>query len=185
MSLADVLKSLEEKISFKKEAVIGGIRFEISPVSYEQDQAVNSLPEEGESPLTYYEKTRTQILAYAIKKVDGEEIPDIVQVVAGDKTETKERSIYMKEIIKKLPPKIVEKLFEIYIDFKEEVDNRLNDGVEYKWYKTPEERKAEREKNAKEAEKEEEVGKGVEVPSGEEDQPIVFTEVKDTEEPVA
>lgn len=150
MSLSDLAKTLEEKFTFKKEATVGDITFQFSLLNYEQDQLINSFPDEGDDPLSFYEKTRFKVLSYAITKIDGEEIPEVVPVQKGDKTETKERAIYVRELLKKTPPAIVEKLFEIYIDFKDETDNRLNSEVEYKWYKTPEQRKEERDKKEKE-----------------------------------
>lgn len=150
MSLLDLSKTLEEKFNFKKEATVGGIAFQFSLLNYEQDQLINSFPDEEDDPLSFYEKTRFKVLSYAITKINGEEIPDVVEVQKGDKTETKERAIYVRELLNKIPPTIVEKLFEIYIDFKDETDNRLEKEVEYKWYKTPEQRKEEREKKEKE-----------------------------------
>lgn len=176
MPLADVLKSLEEKISFKKDATIGGIKFGLSLLTYEQDQTVSSFPEESEDPMTFYERTRIQVLSYAIKSIDNESIPEIVGVSVGDKEETKERAIYIKELLKKLPQKVIDKLFEVYIDFKDEIDTKLNNDMEYKWYKTPEERKMERKfKEEDKTDKEEPVI---------EEKPITFTEVKEKDEPV-
>jgi len=150
MSLLDLSKTLEEKFNFKKEATVGGIDFQFSLLNYEQDQLINSFPDEEDDPLSFYEKTRFKVLSYAITKINGEEIPDVVEVQKGDKTETKERAIYVRGLLNKIPPTIVEKLFEIYIDFKDETDSRLEKEVEYKWYKTPEQRKEERDKKEKE-----------------------------------
>ena len=183
MSLSDVIKSMEDRFSFKKKATVGGISFEISLLNYEQDRNINSIPDEGDDPLSFYEKTRTQLLSYAITSIDGETIPESVEVIEEGKTVTKEKSIYVKDILKKLPQKIVEKIFEIYVDFKEETDKKLDEDVEYKWYKTPEERKKEREKKEKEEEPEEE--STPEESSNEKDldeRPISFTKIEEKEE---
>lgn len=190
MSLSDVIKSLEDKFSFKKKAIVSGISFEISLLNYEQDQLISSFPDEGDDPLSYYERTRAQVLSYAITCIDGEVIPDIVEVKEENSTVTKEKSIYVKEILKKVPPKIVEKLFEVYIDFKDETDNKLDNDVEFEWYKTPEQRKKERDAKEEE-EKRDKVDSSEEEtsedPTSEDktlsEKPIVFTElsVKDDE----
>lgn len=150
MSLFDVIKSLEEKFNFKKSAVISGISFEFALLNYAQDQMINSFPDEGDDPISFYEKTRAQVLSYALISINGEVIPEIVEVQEGDKTVTKEKAIYVREILKKIPPKIVEQLFEVYIDFKDEMDAKIGEDLVYQWYKTPEQRKAERDKKEKE-----------------------------------
>jgi len=184
MSLFDVIKSLEEKFSYKKEAIVNEIKFELTLLNYEQDQLVSALPESSEDPLAFYEKTRMQILSYAIISIGGEIIPKIVEIKTEDKVETKEKAIYLREFLKKLPPKILEQLFEVYIDFKEEVENTLDKGIEYSWYKTPKVREAERKKKEKEYKKrqEEDDEASTETPKDKleensEDKPIVFTKI--------
>jgi hypothetical protein len=183
MSLLDVIKSLEQSLTFRKEATISGISFELALLNYEQDQMIQSFPDENDDPLTFYDKTRAQLLSYSIVKISGETIPDVVEVDVGGKKITQEKSIYIRDLLKKLPPKMIEKLFEIYIDFKDEVDTKINDGVEYTWYKTPEERKVERDKKEEEEElarkKKQEEGKPeVAEPSPDlVDKPITFTKI--------
>jgi len=192
MSLLDVIKAMEEKLTFKKKAVISGISFEIALLNYEQDQMMNAYPDEGDDPLSYYEKTRSKVLSYAIVGIDGESIPTIVEVTEEDKVITKEKAIYVRDILKKIPPKIVEKLFEIYIDFKDETDNRLNEEVEFQWYKTPDQRKAERDKIEKEKEVKKMEAKEIvsEVPESTadialEDAPIVFKKIEEKDDDVS
>jgi hypothetical protein len=189
MSLLDVIKAMEEKLTFKKKATISGITFEIALLNYEQDQMMNAYPDEGEDPLSYYEKTRSKVLSYAIIGIDGESIPAIVEVTEGDKVITKEKAIYVRDILKKIPPKIVEKLFEIYIDFKDETDTHLNSEVEFQWYKTPDQRKAERDKIEKEKEVTKVEAKEVasEAPestaeSASEDAPLVFKKIEEDDD---
>lgn len=187
MSLSDVIKSLEEKLTFKKKAVISGISFEIALLNYEQDQMINAYPDEGDDPISYYEKTRAKVLSYALVSIDGESFPPIVEITEGDKVTTKEKAIYIREILKKLPPKIVEKLFEVYIDFKDETDTRLNTEVEFQWYKTPEQRKEEREKMEKEEKNKKTENKEPEVSESQEestfeDAPIVFKKIEEKED---
>ena len=183
MSLFDVVKSMEDSFSFKQKAIVKGIQFEISLLNYEQDQMISSIPDEDDDALSFYDKTRAQILSHAIISIDNEMIPDIVETKEGEKIITKERAIYVRELLKKIPPKIVEKLFEIYIDFKEETDKNLEEDVQYQWYKTPEQRQKEREQKEKEEESKEEVTPEEESEvKGEEDKPIIFTEIKEKEE---
>jgi len=182
MSIFDVLKAIENKLSFRKRAVVGGITFDLTLLNYEQDQMINSIPEEGETPLSFYDKTRAQVLSHAIVGINEEVIPDVVQVPDGDRTITKERAIYVREFLKRIPPKLVDKLFEIYVDFKEEMDNRLEKDTQYEWYKTPEERRKEREeKELEEASSEKKETETTNTETSEE-APITFTKLPDTDD---
>jgi len=183
MSLSDVVKSLEENYTYTKDVTIGRTTFGISLLTYEQDQLINTIPEEEDNALSFYERTKLQVLSYALTKIAGEIIPLIVEIDNGGKIETKERSIYVREVLKKLPPKIIEKLFEVYIDFKDEIDTMLSNEVEYKWFKTPEARKAERDKKESEVEsKEPAKEEGESAPDG---SPIVFTKIEEKDDEVA
>jgi hypothetical protein len=185
MSLFDVIKSLEEKFNFKKSAVVSGISFEFSLLNYAQDQMINSFPDEGDDPISFYEKTRAQVLSYAIISIGGETIPDIVETQDGDKAVTKERAIYVREVLKKIPPKIVEQLFEIYIDFKDEMDTKLGEDIVYQWYKTPDERKAEREKKEKEEKEKRDKEKRDEDAEDNEIGPISFKKIEEKDDDVS
>jgi len=165
-------------MDFRKKVTICGIEFELKTLTYEQDQMISSFPGEQEDPLAFYEKTRAHILAYSICRINGEEIPNIVRLDKNGTTEIKEKSIYLKEVIKNFSPKVVEKLFEIYIDFKDEVDSKLESGVEYVWFKTPEQRKKEREESQNKTEEKTELS----TENKSEEAPIIFTPIVEKEE---
>jgi hypothetical protein len=181
MSIFDVIKSLEEKFSYKKEVTVSDINFELTILSYGQDQLISAFPEGSDDPLSFYEKTRLQILSYSIVRINGEIIPEIVEVKKGDKTETKEKAIYLREQLSKLPPKVLDKIFDVYIDFKDEVESNIDKNVEYQWYKTPEVREVER-KTKDKLNKEKELKEladelNINTEKTPEDEPIVFTKI--------
>lgn len=182
MSIFDVLKAIENKLLFKKRAVVGGITFDIALLNYEQDQMINAIPDDGDTPLSFYDKTRAQVLSHAIVGINEEVIPDVVQVPEGDRTVTKERPIYIREFLKKIPPKLVDKLFEIYVDFKDEMDSRLEKDIQYEWYKTPDVRRKEREEKERvEASSEKKESELASINNTEE-APITFTKLPDTDD---
>lgn len=144
MSL-DVSKELLESLNYFKDVVIGKLKFTISLLTYEEEQKVSSMPKEEEEPLIYYEKTRSQILSYSIKKFNDVEIPSIIEVEKEGKKELKERAIYIREeILQKMPIKVIDILFDAYVDFKDEIETKMEKEVNYKWFKTPEEREIEK-----------------------------------------
>lgn len=190
MSLDDVLKSIQKKFGFQKKIEIDGISFDIAVLSYDEDMKAASIPEEStKDPLVYYNETRRQILSYSIRSINGEEIPEIVKI---DDKVSKERGVYVKEFLAKVPPKVIDQLFEAYIDLRDEAEKKLNDSLKYDWYKTPEardeerkkkreEEEAEKKKAEEEAKKKEEVSPGpVVVPA--EDKPIVFKKIEEPPE---
>ncbi|MCX7914294.1 MAG: hypothetical protein N2511_06895 [Thermodesulfovibrionales bacterium] len=177
--LDSILDSLEKKLKKSKEIIICDIKFEISLLTYEEEQLVSFLPKEEEEPLAFYEKTRAQVLSYSIKKINGVEIPAIVEIDKDGKKESKERSVYIRDdVLKKLPTKVVDILFDAYIDFKEEAESCMDKDVKYEWYKTPEQRRVEREKKVKEMKNVSET----EIKSEEKEQPIVFKKIEESDD---
>ena len=149
--LENLFSTLLDKIRCSKKAVIGGIEFDISILSFDQEQKINSFPEEEENPIAFYDKTKTKVLSYAINSIDGYEIPDIVEIGEGDEKSTKEKSLYLVDLLSKLPHKIVDMLFEVYIDFKDQSERNIDEEIKYEWFKTPEEREKERKEKQKKA----------------------------------
>ena len=164
------LEKLENSFKSSKEIVVGDTKFEISLLTYAEEQQVNSIPKETEEPLAFYERLRIQILSYSIKKINGIEIPDIVEIEGGEK---KERSIYIRDdILKKLPFKVIDVLFEAYVDFKDESEDKLNKSIKYEWYKTPEQRQKEKMQKIRGEEKEEKKEESIELKKIEEDESV-------------
>lgn len=181
MSLSNIIHSMEESFSFRKDVLISGFKFELTILNYEQDHMISTFSLNDEDPLVFYEKTRITILSHAITKISDEKIPDIIEENIGDKIVTKERPIYIRDLLKRMPPKIVEKLFDIYVDFKDEIDNKLEKDIEYKWYKTPEQREKERLKEKEKVQKElnEEESDNEKI---DEEEPIVFKKIEEKDE---
>lgn len=168
MSLETILKAIQQNFNFSKEATISDIKFEIGLLTFDEEQKISSISDSTMEPIVFYNENRKRILAYSIKALNGEKIPAIVEVKNGDKTETKEKAIYVREILDSLPSRVFDELFEMYIDLKEESEKKIEAKIEYKWFKTKEQREEERKKEAE--------GRT------EEEKPITFTEIKEPPE---
>jgi hypothetical protein len=145
MAIADSLKKLQMKFVFRKEAEIGGVKFTLQVLSLKEEQRVQSVPSEGLDGVAYFNEMQKSILSNAIRAIDGEEIPDIVEsdVTDGPKT-TKERQVYLREVLETMPGPIVDNLFQVYADMRDQKENEISSSLTYSWYKTPEVRENER-----------------------------------------
>jgi len=144
MGLTDVFQAIQKKFSFSKVVEISGIKFELSILSFDQEQKSESFPQGDADPLAYYNETRRYTLSHAIRSIDGEIVPEVVETKNGGKTEKIQGSLYVKGVLSSLPVKIVEQLFDAYVDIKEEYESMLDKELKYNWFKTPEQRDAER-----------------------------------------
>lgn len=146
MSLDQILKDVQEKFSCRKTVTIRGIEFVIGILDYDENQKVSSLPDDDVDPMVYMNDIRRQTLAYAIKSINGEEIPDVVQIGEG---ESKEKAIFIKEFLGRFPMKLTDQLFDAYVDVKEQSDKEIETEMQFEWFKTPEQRQKEREEEEK------------------------------------
>jgi hypothetical protein len=154
MAITESLKKLQLKFVFRKDAEIGGNKFTLQVLSLKEEQRTQALPDEGVDGIAFFNNMQKVMLSSAIRAVDGEEIPDIVEVDGADgKKSTKERAIYVREILEGLPAPVIENLFQVYVDMREQKENEINASLTYSWYKTPQQRDEDRRKKEQEAAK--------------------------------
>jgi len=143
MGLADALKALKESFNFRKEVTVRGIKFELSVLTHKDEQEVSELEQDENAPvdgIAFFNESRKRLLSYSIRKINEEEIPDIVEIEENGKKKTVERQIYVRGIIDGIGSKLSDKLFDAYVDLKEESDADIDKSTEYEWFRTPEER---------------------------------------------
>lgn len=186
MSLDDVLAKINKVLDFRKEGTFAGIKFELHILSLQEEQLLNEIDSDEMDGVAYFNEMRKTALSYAIRKIDDEEIPDIVKTKdASGADVTKERAVYIREILNRFPNKLIETLFEMYVDLREEAEHKMDSEIEYKWFKDPDIREQERKKAAQEAMKEiAESGKVLpqEEPEAKEED-ITFRKVEEPVEP--
>lgn len=178
MDLQGLLDEIvKETQAFSRKCSIGKVEFKMSILSYEQEDKLTTILDEmssdGSGSIGDWKKV---VLSMAITEINGNELPDIIDL--GD-DERVEKTLYLKDLLGKLPSKAVDTLFEVYTDLKEESDKELEDSIEVQWFRDPAIRSKElKEKinNAAESESEN-MGEDEEI-IGDEGQPIEFTEVK-------
>lgn len=154
MSLSDVFSSIQSKLLFTKDVEVGGIKFKIGLLTYEEEVKTNSLPDNDSNPLAYFSEMRMLTLSYAIKEINSEVVPAVVETKKDETVEKKEGPIAVREFLITLPDKIVEQLFDVYVDLKDQSDSTLTAQLKYDWFKTPEQREKEKAAPKEEAPKE-------------------------------
>jgi len=151
MAIPETLKKLQLKFQIRKDAVVAGTKFTLQVLSFKDEQRVQSLPTDGIDGITFFNEMQKGLLSHAIRAIDGEEVPETVEIDGPNGTKvSKERPIYMREVLDGLPATVIENLFQIYVDIRDEKEQEISSSVTYHWYKTPEQREEERKK--KEAE---------------------------------
>lgn len=153
MSLQDVLKAVQDSYEFKKTATVKGVTYGLRVLNVDQEKTVNAAVSviDEEDPTAYVKELRKEILSRSIVEIKGERIPDIVETPDGKK----DKSIFLKEFLGTLPDVLIEKLFDVYVDLREEAQKAIEDEMQYDWFKTPEQRQKEYEDAEEEKEAEE------------------------------
>jgi len=148
MSISDSLKNLQSKFILRKDAEISGTKFTLQVLAFKDERKIQSLPTGEEvDGVAFFNEMQKGLLSYAIRAVDGDEIPETVDVVGSDGAKsTKERAIYMREVLESLPSSVIDHLFQAYVDLRDQKENEVTSSLSYKWYKTPEQRDDERRK---------------------------------------
>jgi len=170
MPIPDSLKKLQMKFNYRTEAEIGGVKFGLQILSLKEEQKVQSIPTDDMDGITFFNEMQKGMLSYAIRSIDGEELLDIIEedVTSDGAKSSKERAIYVRELLEGLPNKVTESLFEVYVDLREQKEEEITKSLTYSWYKTPEQRDTERKEKEKEAE---EAAKETDTESDEESAP--------------
>jgi hypothetical protein len=177
MALTDVFQAIQQNLGFKKTVEISGIKFEMGLLTFDEEMKSDAFPQDEMEPLVFYNQTRLQTLAYSIRSINGEKIPAVVEIKNGDAIEKKQGSLYVKEFLSRLPIKVIEQLFDVYIDIKDQAESSIGKEMKYDWFKTPEQREKERDK------KEENVNESKDESSGSsEEKEIEFREVNEPPE---
>lgn len=151
MSFQELLKSLKESVDFKKTVEIAGHKIEIGLLTLEEEYKANSDDEDSENldGLEYVNSIRKRLLSYSIRSIDGEIIPPIVDVEENGEKIKLEKSLYVRNVLDNFPALIIDKLFEVYTDIREESDENIKNKIKYDWFKTPEEREEDNKKRMK------------------------------------
>jgi len=155
--MGDILSSVRKSLDFRREVEILGIRFELGVLSLEEERKANN--EESLDSLEgtdYLVRLQINVLSYSIKSINSIELEPIVEIEEVDKTITKkEKPLFVRELLDTIPTGMINDLFEVYSDIKEEAEDKLKNNTKCIWYKTPEVRQKEMEERIKKYNEEE------------------------------
>jgi phosphoribosylformylglycinamidine (FGAM) synthase PurS component len=182
MSLQDVLKAVQDSYEFKKTATVKGIPYGLKVLNVKQEKQVNAAVSSlnDEDAASYIKELRKEILSRSVVEIKGELIPDVVETPDG----RKDRALFLKEFLDTLPDVLIEKLFDIYVDLREEAEKAIENDMQYDWFKTPEERNKEYE-GSRDDQEEPEKPDDLDSERSEEDklEKVDLKEVRETEDP--
>lgn len=186
MSLEDILKEVQNSYLFEKEVTIKGIKYKLKVLTLGEEKIANAVIDglQVEDTDQYVKEVRIEILSRSISEIKGERIPDIVDTPDGKK----DKSIYLKGFLIKLPDMLLQKLFSTYLDVKEQAEESIESEMQYDWFKTPEQRQKEyneeREREESERKAEEKTAKEEEKSESDEDvEDIKLRKVNEAKEP--
>jgi small-conductance mechanosensitive channel len=155
--MGDILSAVRKSLDFRRETEIFGIKFELGVLSLEEERRANN--DEVLSNLEgtdYLVRLEINVLSYSIKSLNGTQLDSIVEVEESDKSITKkEKALFIRELLETLPTGMINELFEVYSDIKEEAEEKLKSNTKCVWYKTPDVRQKEMEERIKKYNEEE------------------------------
>ena len=147
MDLSQSLEKLVNSTMFTKECTIGGTVITLKLLSSTEEGKLSKLIDEisATDSVSALGDWKNYLLSLAMYKIAGEVLPEIIDV--GE--ERMEKGLYLRSYLEKLPSTIVENLFEIYKDMKDEAVKALDKSMVYVWFKDPETRRKEEEDQKK------------------------------------
>ena len=162
MSLKDVLAAVQKSLQFSKLVTVNGITYGLAVLSVEQEKKVNSLIASYEDleGLDYYKMTKKELLCESIVSINGETLGKVVKDTNAEGKEVeKDKAIVLRGMLNDYPTAIIDKLFDAYVDIKEQAEEDLKKGMKYDWYKTPEQRQKEADERQRLEDEKEKVAK--------------------------
>lgn len=182
MSLQDILQKIAKSNEFRKPFTLKGIRYILQVLSVEQEKMVNAAMEGRDTGAAeYYTDYRKELLSRAIVEIDNETIPAVVEIEIKGEMKKKDKVLFLKdEILSSFSNDATERMFDAYIDLREQSAEEIQKETEYEWFKTPEERAKESEERIK---KEQEKIKEEEKEEDEEIEKVDLKKVNESENP--
>jgi len=183
MSFKDSLSKIKDKLDYRKSVEVDSILIEIGLLNVYEEQKLNAekMDESDTDGTIYLNEIKKKVLSYAIKKIGGELIPNIVEETKNNEVIKKVKEVYLLEQLSQFPTALIDYIFDAYIDLKDESDTKFKDVFKFDWYKTPEQREEERKVKQEELRKQEEKESNNKK-ENEEDKPIVFKKLKEEPE---
>jgi hypothetical protein len=187
MSLKDVLVAVQKSLQFSKLVTVNGITYGLSVLSVEQEKKVNSLisSDDNLEGLDYYKMTKKELLCEAVVSINGETIGKVVKDTNAEGREVdKDKAIFLRGIFNDYPTAIIDKLFDAYVDIKEQAEEELKKGMKYDWFKSPEQRQKEADERQRLEDEKEKAAKAKEEQPKSEEKDVTFKKIEEPKEPV-
>jgi len=127
-ALTEKFKKVVDENQATKEVEAFGMKLELRLLDSDEDMAVfDGL--EGLEGANYLMAMKKDVIARSIYKVDGQEIPEDVELEGGKKMQ---RRLYLKEtLLKKMPQMTLDKIHAAYIVMNVEFKNKIDGQIKF------------------------------------------------------
>jgi len=118
--LKQKLEKLHDDTLLTKEVVIGDLKFLLKPLTTSQEMEIHDAVSEMKG-LNYLLKLKQETLARSVWKIDGEEIPALVEENGTKYT----REIFLKRFIATLAQGTIDTIFSAYLVLQAELSDKM------------------------------------------------------------
>lgn len=145
MDLASLSKKITEAVDLRKTLKYKGMSFEIGLLTADEERKVNNIVEKireaQDAPglADRMDSLKRITAAYAIRSINGEEVPKLIDVPVEGTTETKPipRAEALADHLRQLPAALTTVLYSAVTDLRRESNSKLDEQVEYDWFESP------------------------------------------------
>jgi len=144
LDLKSICQEIESKSDFTKMITIRDMEFELGLLSAEQEKLVNNLiqelRDEESGAIELLDDMRRRTCSYAIRKIKGEPVPDVVEVeevLESGVHKKVDHHLYLMESMRTWPNSMISALFEAYTDLKKQADADIKASIKYDWFEDP------------------------------------------------
>jgi hypothetical protein len=135
MDITSIINKAFAVETLTRKVEINGLTFVLGAASNKDETTIaelfNKAQKTPEDSMSYLGDVRARSIASVLRSINGEVIPDIVELPDGTKVE---RIVYLAKEISKWPASLVATLFTVTNDFNKMVKNNLRKTVKYEWY---------------------------------------------------
>ena len=146
MDLNALTKKITKAVDIRKTVKVKGLEFELGILSSDEERRINKIieeirnSEEEKGLADRMDDMRRHTAAFAIRSIDGEDVPETFEVPVEDSEEKQTilRSEALADKLREWPAIITAALYAAVIDIRKQSNKLLKDEIEFDWFEAPE-----------------------------------------------
>lgn len=129
--LAQKIEKLQTVVTLEKEVDVGDLKFTLRPLTTVEEIALHEMANERQDQgINYLTIIKQGSLGFAIHKIDGEVIPDVVEITPGKERLNKHLFI-KKKIIEPMSQAAIDTLFNAYLILNIELQKKIQETIKF------------------------------------------------------